>query len=125
MESTPYEAPEPDRFLPSGSVAAIPRRAKPSPNSLDVRKEHLKDLGAIQDLLFTLNDPYAAGLDLSRHIENIPLLKARLLRAARIKTGHLDLDNLGSALMFLGNKGLEAELLQLLEDMTIAKFELG
>ncbi len=103
---------------------ATKRSAKP-PNRLDVSKEHLEDLGAIQELLLTLNDPYAAGLDLSRHIENIPLLRARLLRAARIKTGHLDLENLSAALMFLGNKGLEAELLQLLEDMTIAKFELA
>lgn len=104
---------------------ATKRTAKQPPNKLDVTPAHLEDLGAIQDLLLTLNDPYAAGLDLSRHIENIPLLKARLVRAARIKTGHLDLESVSSALMFLGNKGLESELLQLLEDMTIAKFELA
>lgn len=104
---------------------ATKRSAKHPPNKFDVTPEHLGDLGAIQELLFTLNDPYAAGLDLTRHIERIPLLRARLLRAARIKTGHLDLENLASALLFLGNKGLEVELLQLLEDMTIAKFELA
>ncbi len=92
---------------------------------LDVQPSDLANFDALHDLLLALNDPYAAGGDLTQHIERIPLLRARLLRTARLKTGHLDMTELGRALAMLGNKGLEIELLQLLEDMTIAKADLG
>jgi len=91
---------------------------------LDVTEEDLGDFAQIHGLLTVLNDPLAAGQDLAQWVERIPRLKERLLRTARLRTGHIDLDALGPALNILGNRGLEAELLQLLEDMTIAKAEL-
>jgi hypothetical protein len=91
---------------------------------LDVTQEDLGDFAQIHGLLTVLNDPLAAGQDLAEWVERIPKLKERLLRTARVKSGHLDLNSLGTALSILGNRGLEAELLQLLEDMTIAKAEL-
>lgn len=91
---------------------------------LGITPDDLRDFGEIHGLLSVLNDPMAAGRDLANWIERIPKLKERLLRTARVKSGHLDLDALGPALNILGNRGLEAELLQLLEDMTIAKADL-
>jgi hypothetical protein len=91
---------------------------------LGITADDLKDFGEIHGLLSVLNDPMAAGRDLAGWIEKIPKLKERLLRTARVRSGHLDLGALGPALNILGNRGLEAELLQLLEDMTIAKAEL-
>lgn len=90
---------------------------------LEVSDEDLENLGEIHELLRVLNDPLAAGMDLAKHIERIPPLRERILRTARIRTGHLDMQDLRPALMLLGNQGVEAELLTLLEDLTIAKAE--
>jgi hypothetical protein len=103
-------------------------KTRPKSRKVDARlgisAQDLDDLGEIHGLLAVLNDPMAAGRDLAEWIEKIPKLKERLLRTARVRSGHLDLTALGPALSILGNRGLESELLQLLEDMTIAKAEL-
>jgi hypothetical protein len=99
-------------------------KARKADPRLGITREDLKDLGEIHGLLAVLNDPMAAGRDLAEWIEKIPKLKERLLRTARVRSGHLDLSALGPALNILGNRGLESELLQLLEDMTIAKAEM-
>ncbi|OQX68890.1 MAG: hypothetical protein B6A08_07845 [Sorangiineae bacterium NIC37A_2] len=96
---------------------------KGAASKLEVIPEDLKDLDKIHGLLRVLNDPLAGGMDLARWIEGIPRLKERLLRTARLRSGHLDLVALNSALSIVGNQGVETELLQLLEDMTIAKAE--
>lgn len=96
---------------------------KGAASKLEVTPDDLKDLDKIHGLLRVLNDPLAGGSDLARWIEGIPRLKERLLRTARLRSGHLDLAALGPALSIVGNQGVETELLQLLEDMTIAKAE--
>jgi hypothetical protein len=99
-------------------------RQRSLPKELHVTAEHISSLSELQSLLVTFNDPYAAGTDLASHIEEIPLLARRLVRTARIQTGHMQLSQVGHALSLLGNKALERELLELLEDMTEVKFDL-
>jgi hypothetical protein len=109
-------------------AAAKPEKKAPrkrAANPYDVTAEDLEDLDDIHGLLRVLNDPMAAGRDVGQYIEQIPRLKERILRSARLRSGHIDMKDLGPALVILGNKGLESELLQLLEDMTIAKAEMA
>ncbi len=100
------------------------KRQKGMTDELQVTAQHLECFSNLHALLLVFNDPYASGFDLAKHVEEIPILAARLVRSARIQTGHLDLTNINTALSFLGNKGLEGELLNLLEDMTVAKADL-
>ncbi|HET9956459.1 MAG TPA: hypothetical protein VFQ61_18265 [Polyangiaceae bacterium] len=92
---------------------------RPGPADCRVRPEHLKDLSKIQALLTALNDPYA---NIAKLVVAIPVLAARCIvrAAARSK---LDIATVDQALNLIGNKGLESELLVLLEDLTILKAE--
>ena len=97
------------------------RRQRGLPKELLVTEVHLKSFDALHDLLRSFQDPFAAGSELKKHVEEIPVLSGRLLRTARITTGQMDLKDIGLALSLLGNKVLEQELLQLLEDLTEVK----
>lgn len=89
-------------------------------NDSRARPEHLKDLGKIQELLQALNDPYA---NIGKLVTGIPVLAARCAQRAQSRSPKLEVNSIDHALTLIGNKGLEAELLQLLEDLTILKSE--
>jgi len=91
----------------------------------EVSEEDLADLSQLQRLLFALNDPYAGGADLTDHVLKVPVLAARMVRTARYRFGQLDVREAATALQLVGNQVLEAELLRLLEDLTVAKSEGG
>jgi len=100
------------------------KRQRGLPKELQVKEDDVDQLGALHSLLLTFNDPYAPGMDLASHIQDIPVLEGRLIRTARITTGHMDLRDVNVALSLLGNKALEKELLVLLEDLTEVKADL-
>lgn len=100
------------RITPGGSL-------RPAPDDCRVRDEHLKDLPKIHELLLALNDPYA---NIGRLVAGIPILAARCVARA-IKRGKPEINSIDHALTLIGNKGLEAELLTLLEDLTVHKAE--
>lgn len=100
------------RITPGGSL-------KPAPSDCRVRAEDLKDLGKIHDLLTALNDPYA---NIGRLVASIPVLAARCAARA-IQRSKLEINSIDHALTLIGNKGLESELLTLLEDLTVLKAE--
>lgn len=109
---------------PAGAAARKKRRERKQrglPKELLVTEEHIHDFEGVNQLLRTFRDPFAAGSELRKHIEEIPVLAGRLVRTARINTGHMDLRDVGAALSLLGNKVLEQELLQFLEDLTEVK----
>jgi hypothetical protein len=81
--------------------------------------EHLKDLSNIHALLTPLNDPYA---NIGRLVSAIPVLAARCAGRA-IQRSKLEINSIDHALTLIGNKGLESELLTLLEDLTILNAE--
>jgi hypothetical protein len=93
---------------------------RPQANDCRVRPEDLKDIGKIQDLLTALNDPYA---NIGRLVASIPRLAARCVTRAAARSPKLEINSIDHALTLIGNKGLEVELLALLEDMTLLKAE--
>lgn len=94
--------------------------SKPGAGDNRVRPEHLKDLPKIQQLLQALNDPYA---NITRLVDSIPVLASRCVARAAARSPKLVINSTDHALTLIGNKGLEAELLQLLEDLTVLKSE--
>lgn len=111
----------------SGKAANSLSPASKKPVRLDpcvVDESDLSVLGDIQDLLRALNDAYAGGSRVEALIEKVPILRARILRRARKRSPAKYDCSLGEALTLVGNIGLESELLQLLEDLTILRSEL-
>ncbi|MCC6901893.1 MAG: hypothetical protein IT377_23180 [Polyangiaceae bacterium] len=88
----------------------------PSSEPTRVGPEHLALTGAIFSLLRALDDPLVGTAELERLVAAIPVLAARCIR----KASRAPLP-LGAALARMGNRGLEAVLLELLEDLTICK----
>lgn len=91
---------------------------KPTQNDCRARPEHLGDLAKIHELLQALNDPYA---NIGRLVGSIPVLAARCVFRAQTRSPKLEINSIDHALTLIGNKGLESELLTLLEDLTILK----
>jgi hypothetical protein len=94
------------------------------PEEIKVSPEHLGELEKIHDLLRELNDPYAAGRSVGALIAKIPILAARCVHRAQSRSSKIEVQSLTQALSLIGNRGLEAELLDLLEDLTVAKDKL-
>ncbi len=93
--------------------------------SCKVVEADLGRIGAIQELLVGLSDQYASGRNVGALVTAIPVLAARILRrASRHSSGSDGPIPIDRALVLVGNRGVEAELLELLEDLTILKADL-
>jgi hypothetical protein len=76
-------------------------------------------------LLSALNNPYVSTTQIEQLVDEVRVLKARCIRRA-IHSSELEhTPSLGEALGLIGNKGLETELLTVLEDLTILSSELA
>src|SRR5258708_4720326 len=99
---------------PTGSLS--PRKAAPSRSDpCSVAEEDLTVLDQIHSLLRALNDAYAGGPRVGQLVANVPVLAARCVRRARKRFPAKSNCTLPEAMTLIGNIGLEAELLQLLE----------
>jgi hypothetical protein len=101
-----------------------PGRLTVDPASTKVQAKHLRELDKIQELLRAMNDPYAAGRNIDKLVAQIPILAARCVHRATSRSAKIEVNSLEHAIALIGNRGLEAELLDLLEDLTIAKSKL-
>jgi hypothetical protein len=90
-----------------------------------VKEADLASLPAVKSLLGALNDAYASASRIEQLVEGIPVLRARCMRRAVYGTEYDVLPPLKEALARIGNMGLEAELLSVLEDLTILSSELA
>lgn len=100
-----------------------PSRSLPRPISEQdcvVQSEHLEHVDNIRSLLGALNDPYASGHKIAKLVAEIPVLAARCVRRAG-RTRSVEVATIEHALSLIGNRGLEAELLGVLEDLTLLK----
>lgn len=94
------------------------------PEEIKVQPKHLGDLDRIHDLLRAMNDPYAGQRNIGALVAQIPILAARCVHRARSRSTKVEINSVEHAIALIGNRGLEAELLDLLEDLTIAKSKL-
>lgn len=97
----------------------------PTDAQCKVRPFHLKEVPKVQALLSALNDAYASSTQVAMLVERIPVLTARCVRraVAQKPMGPRPI-SFEQVLTMIGNQGLEAELLTLLEDLTITKSEM-
>jgi hypothetical protein len=95
------------------------------PPAWKVHKDDLQSLEPVRRLLSALNNPYVSTTQIEQLVDEVRVLKARCIRRA-IHSSELEhTPSLGEALGLIGNKGLETELLTVLEDLTILSSELA
>ena len=104
------------RTSPDGLLVVDPAECK-------VTLKHLADLPKIMELLHALNDPLAGGKNVGKLVAKIPVLAARVVERALSQSRKKEVYSVDQAINMVGNRGLESELLSLLEDLTIKKAE--
>ena len=122
------DAKESARWRSSAAPASPSSLRKPPPGRSDpcaVVEEDLKILDQIHSLLRALNDAYAGGPRVGQLVSNVPVLAARIVKRARKRFPAKDNCTLAEAMTLIGNIGLESELLQLLEDLTVLSSEVS
>jgi HD-like signal output (HDOD) protein len=93
------------------------------PAECKITLKHLSELPKIMELLHTLNDPLAGGKNVGKLVTKIPVLAARLVDRALSQSRKKEISSVDQAINMIGNRGLETELMSLLEDLTIKKSE--
>jgi hypothetical protein len=104
------------RTSPDGFLVVDPSECK-------ITLKHLSELPKIMELLQTLNDPLAGGKNVGKLVSKIPVLAARLVDRALAQSRKKEISSIDQAINMIGNRGLETELMNLLEDLTIKKSE--
>jgi len=94
-----------------------------TPPSARSRSSILSELPKITALLRALNDPLAGGKNVGKLVTTIPVLAARVVERALSQSRKKEISSVDQAINMVGNRGLESELLTLLEDLTIKKSE--
>ena len=90
-----------------------------------VTSADLSSIDRISALLLTFNDARAGADALARHIVKIRVLKARVEQRFVQRYPNRQLPGVAQQVALLGNRELEALLLQLLEDVVTLASELG
>ena len=93
------------------------------PADIKVQAKHLNDLDKIHELLRALNDPYAAK-NIGTLVGRIPILASRIIFKAASRSSKVEINSIDHAINLIGNRGLESELFDLLEDLTMLKSKL-
>ena len=93
------------------------------PAECKITVKHLAELPKITALLHALNDPMAGGKNVGKLVTTIPVLAARVVERALAHSRKKEIYSIDQAINMVGNRGLESELLTLLEDLTIKKSE--
>jgi len=92
------------------------------PHSGTATVADLDSIEQVKELLDVLNDAYASTERIESLVASIPCLKARCIKRAMGRLEDIDMP-LSKALPRIGNAGLEGELLTLLEDLTVLRFD--
>jgi len=93
------------------------------PAEIKVQAKHLKELDKIHELLRALNDPYASK-NIGVLVGKIEILATRCIFRATSRSRKIEILSLEHAINLIGNRGLESELFDLLEDLTMLKSKL-
>ncbi len=106
----------------TGARDSMPCTSIPVPRK--VAPEDLEQLPQLKALLHALNDPYVGLKRLAMLLDGVPVLKSRCQYQGFLRRPALRVDSSELVLGVIGNKGLEAMLFEVLEDLTILKAEL-
>jgi hypothetical protein len=93
-------------------------------DACEVKAEHLASLEPIHKLLRAMNDPFEAANRIAPVVDEIPVLVARCERRLLRQSPYAEWKSTAHLLSLIGNRGLESELLTLLEDLTTLKMDL-
>lgn len=88
------------------------------------KPEHLSSLEPIYKLLREMNDPFQAAERIAPLVEAIPVLLARCERRLLRQSPYVEWRSSAHLLSLIGNRGLESEVAELLEDLTALKHDL-
>lgn len=101
------------------------RPSLPGPAAMRVSSQDLTHLADVLKMLSVLNDQFAAADDLAPHVAQMPSLAARVTRTYHAMFIGRILPPLRAQLGGIGNRKLEALLLEYLEDLTILRADLA
>ncbi len=101
------------------AVDSVSKRNK----ACEVQPEHLVSLEPIHNLLRAMNDPFEAASRIAPLMDEIPVLVARCERRLLRHSPYAEWRSTAHLLSLIGNRGLESELLSLLEDLTNLKMD--
>jgi hypothetical protein len=93
----------------------------PDESAAQVKRADLSRLNVLHDLLRVLNDPLAGAQQIALHVGRLPCLRARVTRRFAERLAGRSIPSLPEQVAALGNRPLEALLLELLEDLTELK----
>ena len=96
----------------------------PSMEAVRVTAADVARLDVFQSILTTLNDPRASAANLARDVQKSPVLCARIEVVYRQCVGGTNAPRLVEQIARIGNRALEAVLLDMLEDVVILGTEL-
>jgi hypothetical protein len=96
---------------------ALPDESSLEEDRTRVRPEDLERIDVLCQLLLTLNDPAASARTIGQYLERYPVLRARIEARYRHRYGERVVPRPSGQIAALGNRELEAVLLQLLEDI--------
>lgn len=101
------------------SILHAPGLSAPTPEAdpTQVRATDIERIDVLQELLLTLNDPAASARAIAQHVEQYPVLRARIAVLYRRRYGDRQLPRTAAQIATLGNRELEGVLFQLLEDI--------
>ena len=97
-------------------------RSSRPPARTRVVEDDLRHLEVLHRILALLNDPAASATALAALVDSMPVLSARLSARFESRLGRAATS--AGGLAALGNRVLEAVLLELLEDLTVLRSEL-
>jgi hypothetical protein len=100
------------------SLVTVSEEASLEEDPTRVRPEDLDRIDVLCELLLTLNDPAASARTIGKYLERYPVLRARVEARYRKRYGaDRAIPRPSGQIAALGNRELEAVLLQLLEDI--------
>ena len=119
----------PDTAVPTaGNVLDTTPPRKRETRRCDVQPEDLKHLDVVHGILRLLNEPRQSARPIASLIEKFQVLEARVRRAYRAPQWYTDElygePDVMTVMVMIGNRGFEAVLLELLEDLTVLKADL-
>ena len=110
--------------MPSRSPTKTAPVNQPSALDTAVGAADLARLDVLHGLLFALNDSLAGAGKIARHAARMPALEARIGRCFANRFPTRALPPLSEQIAALGNRDLEAVVLELLEDLTVLRADL-